>query len=237
MDWAKEFYSRTGAWWGGAEARISEDDHKRVAAIRRHAGEPPARILELGAGYGGAATLTAQTGYAVTAVELGDRADYSALPLIKDDFYTVRLDGRFHAVSYWDGFGVGTDADQRRLLRRIATEWLEPDGVALIDVYNPLVWSRRHGRQEERLARPEDGYPHHLYNLKTFDPETCTATDTWWDADSPDDRISQRLRCYSPADLALLLEGTGLRLATKEADDLQEQWSYLAVLRLAAPCG
>jgi SAM-dependent methyltransferase len=237
MDWAREFYSRTGAWWGGAEARISPDDHQRVAALRRHAGEPPARVLELGAGYGGAATLTARAGYAVTAVELGDRADYAArlgsLQLIKDDFYTVRLEGRFHAVSYWDGFGVGTDADQRRLLGRIATEWFEPDGVALIDVYNPLVWSRWHGDQEERLARPEAGYPHHLYNAKTFDPVTCTATDTWWDADRPDDRISQRLRCYTPADLALLLEGTGLELATVVADDLLDQDSYLAVMRRA----
>ncbi|GAB7051292.1 hypothetical protein [Catenuloplanes indicus] len=29
---------------------------------------------------------------------------------------------------------------------------------------------------------------------------------------APDRKVTQRLRCYSPADLALLLEGTGLRL-------------------------
>lgn len=42
------------------------------------------------------------------------------LESVEADFYTVELAGRFDVVCYWDGFGVGSDADQRRLLRRIA---------------------------------------------------------------------------------------------------------------------
>lgn len=34
--------------------------------------------------------------------------------LIEGDFYTVAIAGRYGAVTYWDGFGVGTDSDQGR---------------------------------------------------------------------------------------------------------------------------
>jgi len=44
--------------------------------------------------------------------------------------YDVDIGGPFDAVCYWDGFGIGDDQDQRRLLRRIAG-WLAPDGRAL----------------------------------------------------------------------------------------------------------
>ncbi|WP_067724731.1 hypothetical protein [Oceanobacillus damuensis] len=37
--------------------------------------------------------------------------------------------------------------------------------------------------------------------------------DTWWQKNNPDKRFTQSLRCYSPMDLMLLLEGTGLKLA------------------------
>ena len=49
-----------------------------------------------------------------------------------------------------------------------------------------------------------------------FDADGCRLTDTWWPADDPSAAVTQSLRCYSPADLRLLLQGTGLRL-----DDLE----------------
>ena len=58
---------------------------------------------------------------------------------------------------------------------------------------------------------------------------TCTATDTWWRVDRPEERISQVLRCYTPADLRLLLDGTGLRLDAIDGFDRDEA-EYLAVL-------
>lgn len=255
----KNFYSRTGTWWGPAEARIGERDHRRVALINEHAGSSPKQVLELGSGYGTTAAATALPGHMVTAVELSDRADFGtglaedlppeALRVIKDDFYTVPLHRRFDVVCYWNGFGVGTDADQRRLLARIATDWLRPDGVALFDVLNPFVWARWDGDEEHRRPDPAHGYEHELFERTTFDPVTCTATDTWWEADNPDDAISQVLRCYTPADLTLLLAGTGLQLASittgertstlsrrpRRPELLREQPEYLAVLHHESP--
>jgi SAM-dependent methyltransferase len=134
------------------------------------------------------------------------------LTTVRGSFFDVTLPERFDVVCYWNGFGVGTDADQRRLLRRVSGEWLRPGGVALIDVFNPLVWARWNGDEEHKLPNPARGYDHEVREETWFDPVTSTAFDTWWDAARPDEKITQVLRCYSPADLALLLEGTGLRL-------------------------
>ncbi|MEE6259023.1 class I SAM-dependent methyltransferase [Plantactinospora sonchi] len=259
MDWVRDFYSTTGGWWGAAEARITDRDRRRVALIHAHRGNArPGRVLELGSGYGATAAATAQAGHTVTAVEVSDRADFAArfardtapgsLVVLKEDFYAVRLPGRFDVVCYWNGFGVGSDADQRRLLARIGDEWLTPDGVALVDVANPFVWAGWDGDEEHRLPRPELGYHHELYERTSFDPVTCTAVDTWWSATDPTQRISQRLRCYTPADLSLLLTGTGLVLDRITVGDrtsaptaspglpelLREQHEYLAVLRREA---
>ncbi|WP_235472390.1 class I SAM-dependent methyltransferase, partial [Ardenticatena maritima] len=91
--------------------------------------------------------------------------------VIEADFYQVALpeDG-FNAVCYWDGFGIGTDEEQRKLLWRIWS-WLRPDGVALIDVYTPwhAAKSSGHGWQVGR-ARREYG----------FDGENCRWIDRWW---------------------------------------------------------
>jgi SAM-dependent methyltransferase len=250
MQWVRSFYSQTGTWWGAAEGRISDRDHQRVALLHQHTGAGPSRVLELGAGYGTTASVMAQAGHVVTAVEISDRADFAArftdgsLTLIKDDFYSVELPGQFDVVCYWDGFGVGSDDDQRRLLRRIATQWLRPGGTALIEVYSPFVWARWDGDEEHKLPNPARGYDHELFERTTFDPVTCTAIDTWWDAARPDEKFTQRLRCYTPADLALLLAGASLELAAITVGEqtfapahppgdsglLREFHSYLAVV-------
>ncbi|GIE97533.1 class I SAM-dependent methyltransferase [Paractinoplanes rishiriensis] len=236
MDWVKGFYSRTGSWWGRAESRGTERDQRRVALLHEYAGPGPHRVLELGAGYGTTAAATAAAGHDVTAVEITDRVDFATADtytLVRDDFYRVRLPGRFDVVTYWNGFGVGSDEDQRVLLRRIAGEWLRPGGVALIDICNPFVWARWDGDEEHRLPRPEDGYEYELFERTTFDPETCTAYDTWWEAGRPDDKITQVLRCYTPADLDLLLAGTGLRRSAIAGGGralLDDNHEYLAVL-------
>lgn len=238
-EWVEGFYSKTGTWWGKAESRITDRDHQRVALLHEHAGAEPKDVLELGPGYGCTAAATARAGHRVTAVEISDRADRAAgftagpgtLTVIKDDFYAVQLAGRFDVVSYWNGFGIGSDADQRRLLTRIATDWLRPGGVALVDVFNPFVWARWDGDTEHRLPDPARGYDYELYERTTFDPVTCTATDTWWEAATPQQTHSQTLRCYTPADLALLLAGTGLALAGRQPEFRPDHHEYLAVLR------
>lgn len=257
MEWVREFYSRSGSWWGGAEARLTERDHRRVDLLRAH-GSPEGRILELGSGYGSTAVAAALAGYVVTAVEVSDRADFTAglaqdlaadcLTVHKADFYEVHLDQRFDAVCYWNGFGVGSDADQRRLLRRIGSEWLRPGGTALIDVFNPFVWAGWDGNEEHRVPNAAAGYDHELRERVRFDPVTCTVVDTWWEPADPDHPISQTLRCYTPADLMLLLDGTGLFLTGIAVGDdvvpvsphsgmsslLREQYEYLAVVAAVA---
>nr|WP_221374152.1 class I SAM-dependent methyltransferase [Actinoplanes polyasparticus] len=239
MDWVRDFYSRTGMWWGPAEAKVGERDHRRVAKVHAQVGDGPWRILELGSGYGTTAGALAAAGHTVTAVEISERVRFQTaaerLTVLNEDFYAVRLEREFDVVCYFNGFGVGSDADQRRLLRRIAGEWLRPGGAALIDVSNPFVWQSWHGDEEHRRPDPEQGYAYELRERTTFDQVTCTATDTWWPADRPDEAISQTLRCYTPADLALLLEGTGLRLTGHDPVELRDEHEYLAVLRPVTP--
>lgn len=78
---------------------------------------------------------------------------------------------------------------------------------------------------------------------------SSTAIDTWWETSDPARPISQFLRCYSPADLALLLTGTGLSLTGIAVDDdllapsshprlddlLRRDHEYLAVLHPDRP--
>ena len=258
MDWVEDFYSRTGRWWGEAESGIGDRDRGRVEHLHRICGPEPKRLLELGCGYGNTGAAFAEAGHRVVGVELTDRADLAEahaarlgpdrLRIVRGDFYTVAVESRFDAVMYWNGFGIGSDADQRRLLRRIAA-WLEPRGTALVDVYNPLVWASWNGETELLQANPDRGYRHELQQETSFDPVTATAVDTWWDTAEPERRITQRLRCYTPADLRLLLEGTGLALtgilaggepvdlAADHAGDaawLRDRHEYLAVLEPVA---
>ncbi|MFF3228928.1 class I SAM-dependent methyltransferase [Nocardia suismassiliense] len=257
MNWVREFYSVSGGWWAKADAKVTDRDRHRLSLLRNHGGSA-GRVLELGSGYGATAMALAQAGYEVTAVEISDRADYfsgsdrdvapGSVTVYKADFYEVRLPGQFDIVCYWNGFGVGSDADQRQLLGRIESEWLRPGGIALIDVANPLVWAGWDGDEERLSADPDAGYDYELVQRIRFDPITCSAIDTWWEASKPDSKISQFLRCYTPADLMLLLSGTGLTLTGIVAGDhalppsphpgldalLRDRHEYLAILRRTA---
>jgi SAM-dependent methyltransferase len=254
VEWVRDFYSVTGRWWGRAESPVGQVDLDRVAALHAICGEAPKRILELGCGYGSTVTAMTEAGHRVTGVEISDRADFSeqfaeqlgrASRIVKDDFYTVHLNDPFDVVCYWNGFGIGSDSDQRALLRRVAAEWLTEGGIALIDISNPFVWARWDGDQEHKPTRPEDGYDYDLGELTHFDPIHNRFADTWWAKDNPDERWTQSIRCYTPADLRLLLEGTGLMLNAVlvsgeivEVDQpqfglgslLREAHEYLAVL-------
>jgi SAM-dependent methyltransferase len=221
VEWVRDFYSVTGRWWGRAESPIGPVDRDRVASLHAICGETPKRILELGCGYGGTVAAMTEAGHYVTGVEISDRAEFSeqfveqlgrASRIVKDDFYTVQLDGRFDVVCYWNGFGIGSDNDQRVLLRKVAAEWLTEGGTALFDISNPFVWARWDGDQEHKPERPDDGYDYNLFELTNFDPIRNRFADTWWTTNNPGVKLTQSIRCYTPADLRLLLEGTGLTL-------------------------
>lgn len=256
MDWVKDFYESSVRWWGEAESMVGDRDRRRVDLFHRLLGDTPKTILELGCGSATTAAAFAQAGHRVVGIDLVDRSKFpaplvdrfalGALRVLKADFYEVDLGERFDAVTYWNGFGIGDDPDQRRLLRRVAAEWLADGGTALIDVFNPLVWAAWHGDVEHRPARPEAGYHHDLFERNGFDPVANRAELTWTDAADSQERFTQYLRCYSPADLRLLLESTGLRLhrivAGEDSLDLaavhtghlpllKEHYEYVAVLK------
>jgi SAM-dependent methyltransferase len=197
------------------------------------------RVLELGAGAGGTAAATAELGYEVTAIELSPlRAEYArdlastvngSLTIVEGDFYTADLGHGYDAVAYWNGFGMNEDADQRRLLRRVADEWLAPGGFMLVDIFNPSWWA-------QRSTEPRMHEEYQACQQTTFDSRNSRFVDRWWPVDSEQNAIEQSIRCYSPVDLELLLEGTGMSLAgidTAESMPLGDSYSYRVVLRPA----
>ena len=212
MEWIHQFYARQNELSGIYEGDI-QDYHRDKAALIKESHPQAKTILELGAGGGQIACASAIAGYDVTAIELTHALANHAhklarqhhienLRIINDDFYTTSLDDTFDVISYWDGFGIGTDADQIRLLKRCGA-WLKSDGVILLDVYTPWHWAQAHGQTMQYRD---------VYRQYDFDAIGCRMLDTWWHSDSPEDKVTQSLRCYSPADLRLLLQSTDLHL-------------------------
>jgi SAM-dependent methyltransferase len=220
--WVSSFYDRKGQVWG--PSGVLGHHRERAAAIERFGRISHGRVLEIGAGSGGSAVATAELGYRVVALELSSvragfasdltqgRADLT-IEVLEADFMTVELSEKFDVVTCWNGFGVGSDADQRQLLKRIRQDWLVDDGVAILDIFNPVGWSRLAG---ESSIDEETG----LRTAVDFDAVENRLVDNWWfdgDARPP---MAQSIRCYSPPDFRLLLESTGLRLADVEVDGI-----------------
>jgi hypothetical protein len=114
----------------------------------------------------------------------------------------VFLPETFDVICYWDGFGIGSDDDQVTLLKRVA-DWLKPDGSALIDVYTPWYWAHTVGKSWVLGdARREYG----------FDAVGCRMIDSWWPVNDESQKVTQSLRCYSPADLTLITNMAGLTI-------------------------
>ncbi|MCX6032972.1 MAG: methyltransferase domain-containing protein [Chloroflexi bacterium] len=234
LDWVKDFYDQTGIWWG-AETDDPAEDVRRAATVERLCGPGPLRILELGAGAGRTAAALADRGHTVIGVELSPLrarqaqevvgiARKGSLTVLEADFYTVELAGRFDVVCYWDGFGIGSDADHRRLLRRIARDWLTPTGCALVDVAS-TTWAARHAGTEEVLA-PLQGVSGSVEMLRRwhFDALHGRWIDEWQPTAAPENTLAQTIRCYTPADFLLLLEGAGLALQRIEVDGQALDW-------------
>ncbi|WP_139984423.1 methyltransferase domain-containing protein [Nocardioides litoris] len=216
-DWVARFFDAKALAHG--PSGVLDHHRERAAAVERFGGLGRGRVLELGAGAGGSAAATADLGHDVVAVELSPRrAAYARalaearprLQVVEADFLSWSGDGEFGAVVLWNGFGVGSDEDQRVLLRRIAS-WLAPGGVALLDVFCPAGWIADAGLEE---VEEETG----LRERVDYDHLRSRFVDTWW-FDGPDDPpLAQSARCYTVADLRLLLEGTGLGLEAVELD-------------------
>ncbi len=220
--WARDFYAKQNEWADVSRDPITDMHCRNADLVQRLAGGRIGRVLELGAGGGQNAAALADLGYSVTAVELVPSVAQNALELaarprkgqlrvIVGDFYEVELAERFDIVCYWDGFGVGSDDDQQRLLRRIVG-WLVPDGFAFIEVYTPWYWS---GIARSGMAGRETQFGG-VCRRYDFDANGSRMLDTWWPVGRETEAATQSLRCYSPADLQLLLKDTGLSLESVE---------------------
>ena len=123
------------------------------------------------------------------------------ITVIQGDFYQADLPDQFDVVCYWDSFGIGTDTDQQRLLKRIR-QWLKSGGTAFIDIYTPWFWAGAAGQSMS--------FGNGIQREYGFDAEGCRMLDSWWEKGREQDQVMQSLRCYSPADLQLLMNGLDL---------------------------
>jgi len=124
------------------------------------------------------------------------------ITLVEGDFYSFVPNILFDAVCYFDGFGIGTEEEQQKLLQKIAS-WLSAGGRAFIEVYTPWHWQHIAGTLMEL---PD------ACRKYGFDTAGMRLLDTWWATGHPDDTVTQSLRCYSPDDFELLINGTDLDL-------------------------
>lgn len=220
VEWVENFFDAAASWWGPPKPRSS--DEQRCALVERWCGPGSKRILDLGAGGGTTALALAAGGHRVTAVELSAtrvehaQSLFAAHPdleirLLQGDFYTLDIGGGFDCITYWNGFGVGTDDDQRRLLHRVSDTWLAPGGSLILDVFSPWRWSREAGTVRNVH------YAVALVNAIDYDPVSSRFIDRWWPADREDSAVAQHARCYAPVDLVLLLGGSRFRVANLES--------------------
>jgi SAM-dependent methyltransferase len=222
--WIRAFYDSAAGWWGESWYD-GENLPERLARVERFVGAPPKNLLELGAGTGETAAFLAAAGYRITALDLSEKnytllcrisEEYPAVTAVQGDFFSASIPGKFDAVCLFETFGMGTDAEQRGLLRRIAREWLGPGGVVIMDVYHPFGPIRKAGFSQhlDRLNNVPGSVA--MTERSYFDGVLARWIDQWEPVDDPEAARWQSIRCYTPADLLLLLEGTGLKM--KEAE-------------------
>ena len=199
MEWASQFYKQQFLL---SEVKIEETSQsvclQEVVRIQEQIGKSFHKVLELGAGYGLLANAMASQGRDVTSIELVQELvtfakDNSLAPvhILCGDFYEINLKDTFDCILYIDGFGVGEDADQLRLLKRIY-HWLNNEGYALIDIYEPNYW-RQVYRGE--IVLNDDSSVFRMYD---FNEEALRFTDTWWHKNNDSEKFTQSLKCYSP---------------------------------------
>jgi len=218
MDWVKTFYSAQNEWFGVYLGEVEESHRERAALINTMTSIGTKQILELGAGGGQTAIALAELGHEVSMVELLEESVLHAeklshqmkvaINIQQGDFYTINYQQSFDLICYFDSFGIGTDEDQRRLLKRIEM-WLKPEGYVIIEVGATWYWAGVGNGKIMDLGA--------CFRQYGFDAENSKLVDSWWRKDHPETVMRQYLRCYTPVDFKLLLQGTGLKMVGIEA--------------------
>lgn len=222
--WVTEFFDSAVEWWGESWYE-GENLKSRLEQVEHFVGKAPQNLLELGAGTGETAAFLAAAGYAVTAIDISERNftllsrianQYPSVTALKGDFLTAVIPGTFDAVCLFETFGMGSDSEQRQLLQRIASEWLTPKGIVIMDVYHSFGPIRKAGSSQflNRLEHVVGSVD--MTERSFYDAVLGRWIDEWEPAGNITNTRRQSIRCYTPADLLLLLEGTGFRIIHAE---------------------
>ena len=75
-----------------------------------------------------------------------------SLRVVEGNFLKVRIKEKFAMICMFETFGMGSDQNQRRLLKGIKKNWLQTGGVLILDVYHPFGPIRAAG-QNRTLKR------------------------------------------------------------------------------------
>jgi SAM-dependent methyltransferase len=205
----------------GGEAGVCHDPRPDVDFAERVLGiAPPARVLDLAAGWGRTSIELLRRGYEVVAFDLSpelvalgqERAAALGLPLpfLQGSVRCLPDLGRFDAVcAFYDDCPLAgaSEAENRAALQRIAAA-LRPGGGLLFGttdcarVLPPLQRSMRRDGDET------------IEETISFDAETCTGISVRVHRhdDGRTERYVRRRRHYSLAEARLLLAAAGLEL-------------------------
>ena len=229
MEWAKQFYKQqfllSKMEYEGMSHSYYLDEVEKVS---EQFGKPFHKVLEIGAGVGYLANALASQEKDITTIELVDelvafakKNSTAPVRILCGDFYEIDVPGPFDCILYIDGFGVGEDTDQLRLLKRIH-HWLKDDGYALIDIYEPNYWRHIYKGQmmpvkNSSVARQYD-----------FDENTARLSDTWWHTELDLGKWTQSLKCYTPQQIHALCQQANLDIVGyfPGGEMNFETWSY-----------
>ena len=208
QSWVEPFYRKQFEWMN-QELDMEDAINKLAQEVKEQVGKPYREMLDIGAGKGDMARTLAAHGIEMTTLELvpklvefAKERSNGQVTSYCGDFYTFELPEVFDVVSCFDGFGIGSDEDQLRLLNRIR-KWLKEDGCGLIDIYQPRYWQQVAGREMTVDA---------ARRVYQYDEERHRMLDSWWHSDHPEEKVTQSLRCYSLEEISVLCEQAGLTI-------------------------
>lgn len=203
--------------------------------IIEQVGKPFETVLELGAGNGLLARGLSTFGKNITTIELvpemvefAKKFETPNVTSLCGSFYDIELTDKFDVLLYIDGFGVGTDQEQLTLLKRIY-QWLNEDGVGLIDIYQPEYWKKTNGQKMKPLGNStvEREYGYDVMNNQM--------TDTWWETTNSNEKYTQTLKCYTPDEIYKLCQEANLEIIAYYPGGTMdyENWQFNEVASLS----
>lgn len=210
-NWAKEFYKMQFGNMSSIDMSYYEEQAKEIL---EQIGRPIDSLLELGAWDGSLARAISKDVSRITTIELikemaeaAQRKNPANINTVHGSFYDAQIAEKFDAIIYIDGFGVGTDEDQLKLLKNIE-QWLGDDGCALIDVYQPEHWKKADGIE----MYPDPKRKPDIVRRYSYDYEQDIMMDTWWQDGEEELGQTQYLRCYTPGEIFDMCRQAGLKV-------------------------